>query len=194
MKNLEVKQLKKQISRYLPYNDQEKADRERILEALETDMLQELFSRKNAFAHMTASAWVVNQNRTKVLMVYHNIYQSWSWLGGHADGEFNLLNVALREVKEESGLTQVKPVSDQIYSLEVLTVDGHKKNGIYVSSHLHLNLTYLLEADEGEELHGREEENSGAAWFGFREAVEASAEPWFQERIYSKLNKKLSQY
>lgn len=187
----EIKQLNEQICLYVPYNDQERADKERIQKALNTDRLMELFSRKNPFAHMTASAWVVSQNREKALMVYHRLYDSWSWLGGHADGEFNLLNVALREVKEESGLTRVKPVSDRIYSLEVLPVNGHEKNGVYVSSHLHLNLTYLLEADESEELCIKKEENSGAAWFGLWEAADASSEPWLKKRIYPKLIEKL---
>lgn len=53
---------------------------------------------------MTASAWVVNKDRSKVLMIYHNIYNSWSWLGGHADGETDLLAVAIREVREEAGI------------------------------------------------------------------------------------------
>ena len=64
---------------------------------------------------MTASAWVVNRERTKVLMVYHNIYNSWSWLGGHADGETDLLSVAVREVKEEAGISNVRPVSEEIF-------------------------------------------------------------------------------
>ena len=142
-------------------------------------------------AHFTASAWVVNQTRTRVLMAYHNIYHSWSWLGGHADGEEDLLQVAVREVQEESGLKQVRPVSGEIYSMEVLTVDGHVKKGTYVSSHLHLNLTYLLEADEADVLRIKEDENSGVAWFVPEEAVTASSEPWMRERIYRKLNEKM---
>lgn len=142
--------------------------------------------------HMTASAWVVNEARTKVLMVYHNIYHSWSWMGGHADGEEDLLAVALREVQEESGIRSVHPVTEKIYSLEVLTVDGHVKRGKYVSSHLHLNVTYLLEASEADSLHMKPDENSGVAWFGLKEAVEASSEPWFKERIYPKLNARLN--
>ena len=80
-------------------------------------------------------------------MAYHRLYDSWAWLGGHADGDRDLLAVALREVREESGLAEVHPVSEDLYSLEILTVDGHEKHGRYVSSHLHLNVTYLLEAD-----------------------------------------------
>ena len=156
--------------------------------------VEDVYSRENLTAHMTASAWVVNENRDKVLMAYHNIYHSWSWLGGHADGERDLLAVALREVGEESGVIHVRPLSEEIFSLEILTVDGHEKRGKYVPSHLHLNLTYLLEAREGDALSMKADENSGVAWFGLEEAVKASTEPWFKERVYGKLNEKLRRW
>ena len=140
---------------------------------------------------MTASAWVVNPQRSKVLMVYHRLYDSWSWAGGHADGEEDLLAVALREVREETGVQRLRPVTEEIYSLEVLTVDGHEKHGRYVPSHLHLNVTYLLEAEEDQPLRVCEAENSGVAWFSLADALSASTEPWFVERIYKKLNEKL---
>ena len=165
-----------QIEQYQPANEQEKQDKTFILHCLKYQ--ENIFSRDNPLVHMTASAWVVNEARTKVLMVYHNIYNSWSWMGGHADGEEDLLAVALREVREESGICQVHSVTEDIYSLEVLTVDGHVKHGKYVSSHLHLNVTYLLEASEEESLHIKPDENSGVAWFDLKEAVQASSEPW----------------
>ena len=179
----------RQIEQYQPGNEQEEQDKKLMLYCLKHQ--ENIFSRENALVHMTASAWVVNKARTKVLMVYHNIYDSWSWMGGHADGEEDLLSVALREVQEESGIRQVHPVTEDIYSLEVLTVDGHVKHGAYASSHLHLNVTYLLEASEEESLHMKPDENSGVAWFGLEEAVKASSEPWFRERIYPKLNERL---
>lgn len=182
--------LKEQIRAYRPVNEQEERDKELILRCLETE--KDIFIRENHLAHMTASAWIVNEQRTKVLMVYHNIYHSWSWLGGHADGETDLLKVALKEAREESGILHVKPVSEELYSLEVLTVDGHVKKGAYVSSHLHLNVTYLLQAEETDALHIKEDENSNVAWFPLEEAVAASTEPWFQEHIYCKLNEKLN--
>lgn len=178
-----------QIEQYRPGNAQEEADKRLILKCLKQE--KDIFSRSNPLVHMTASAWVVNEIRTKALMVYHNIYNSWSWMGGHADGEEDLLAVALREVREESGIHQVRPVTEDIYSLEVLTVDGHVKRGKYISSHLHLNLTYLLEASETDGLHMKPDENSGVAWFELDEAVKASSEPWFRERIYPKLNERL---
>lgn len=177
-----------QIQNYTPWNEQEQKDKEEIVSQLKKE---NIFSRENKAAHMTASAWVLNKERTRVLMVYHNIYDSWSWLGGHADGERDLLSVAVREVKEESGIQNVRPLSEDIFSLEILTVDGHEKNGSYVSSHLHLNVTYLLEADEGENVAVKPDENSGVGWFTKNGAIEASTEPWFQQRIYKKLNEKL---
>ncbi|MBO5556095.1 MAG: NUDIX hydrolase [Oscillospiraceae bacterium] len=181
-----------EIRRYVPVNEQEQRDRELILAFL--DRYPDAFCRSNPLAHMTASAWVVNARRDKVLMVYHRLYDSWSWTGGHADGEEDLLAVALREVKEETGVEHVRPVSPEIYSLEVLTVDGHEKNGAYVSSHLHLNVTYLLEAEETDSLQVCQAENSGVAWFSLEEALAASTEPWFVRRIYRKLNAGLTRF
>ena len=112
-------------------------------------------------------------------------------MGGHADGETDLLSVAIREVKEEAGISNVRPVSEEIFSLESLTVDGHVKKGNYVSSHLHLNITYLLEADSEEQVSVKADENSGVMWFSLEDALEISTEPWFVEHIYSKLIKKM---
>ena len=178
-----------QLNAYTPFNEQEARDRELILALLNTSPTA--FCRENRLAHMTASAWVTNAARDRVLMAYHNIYKSWSWLGGHADGETDLLAVALREVREESGVRAVRPLLGTPFSLESLTVDGHIKHGQYVSSHLHLNVTYLLEADDHEGTASKPDENSAVAWFPLDEAVSASCEPWFRERIYSKLNAKL---
>ena len=178
-----------QIKKYAPCCEQEARDKKVILDYLANN--PGAFFRSDLIAHMTASSWIVNAERTKVVMVYHRIYDSWSWTGGHADGEEDLLAVALRECREETGLQNVRAVDEDIFSLEVLTVDGHEKRGEYVPSHLHLNVTYLLEADEREKLCVCEEENSGVRWFTLDEALAASTEPWFVERIYKKLNDKL---
>lgn len=182
-------ELIKEIEKYRPFNEQEEKDKTLILNWIRNN--DNAFLRENTVAHVTASAWVVNKDRTKVLMVYHNIYNSWSWLGGHADGETDLLSVAIREVKEEAGISEVYPVSEEIFSMESLTVDGHVKRGEYVSSHLHLNITYLLEADPEEAVSIKEDENSAVAWFSPEEALKKSTEPWFVERVYGKLIEKM---
>lgn len=180
------------LREYVPWNQQERQDQTEMLRRLENG--EPLLGRENRSAHLTASAWVVSPARDQVLMAYHNLYDSWAWLGGHADGEEDLLSVAIREVQEESGLSDVRPVSEDIFSLEILAVSGHEKRGKYIPSHLHLNVTYLLEADPKAPVRCKADENKGVAWFGLDEAVAASREPWFQERVYQKLNAKLVEF
>lgn len=177
-----------QLEAYTPWNPQETQDRLELLRRLRSG--EDLYTRENASAHLTASAWVVSPDRTRVLMAYHNLYNSWAWLGGHADGDRDLLRVALREVKEESGIS-AHAVMEDIYSVEILSVAGHEKQGIYVPSHLHLNITYLMEADPNLPVRCKPDENSQVAWFSLADAVTASQEPWLRERVYQKLNAKL---
>lgn len=185
-------ELLQELAVYRPWNQQEERDLAELLRRLNRG--EELFGRENPAAHLTASAWIVSPDRAQVLMAYHKLYDSWAWLGGHADGERDLLSVALREAREESGLTDIRPVSKQIYSLEILSVDGHEKRGQYISSHLHLNVTYLLEADPAASIRPKPDENSQVDWFPLADAVAASNEPWFRERIYKKLNEKLAHF
>lgn len=187
----EKERLIHQLENYVPFNEQEEKDRREMLRRMK---MEELFLRDNNSAHFSASAWVISPDFSQVLLCFHRIYQSWSWLGGHCDGDRNPLRVAVREVKEESGLQVVTPVSEQIFSLEILTVNGHEKKGEYVSSHLHLNLTYLLKADPSAPLHHCDEENTAVRWFSAKEAADASSEPWMRERIYQKLNEKMKRF
>lgn len=179
----------REIEQYRPYNQQEEADRKIILYFLKN--YEDIFLRKNLIAHMTASSWVVDKTHQKVLMAYHNLYDSWAWLGGHADGETDLRKVAHREIVEESSIREVSLLSDNIFSLESLSVDGHFKRGEYVPTHLHLNVTFLFEADEEQTIHYKADENSAVGWFEKNEMLKKVSEPWFRDNIYSKLNRKV---
>lgn len=181
-------ELLQEIEAYEPFNEQERRDKEQILSLLRRE--QDIFFRTNLTAHITVSVWVINPSHTKTLMVYHNLYDSWSWIGGHADGEKELKKVALKELKEETGVQKVKFITEEIFSLEILTVAGHEKKGQYVPSHLHLNITYLAEAAEEEELKVCKEENKEVKWWPLKEALGASTEPWMVQRIYKKLIEK----
>ena len=180
--------LKERIENYLPYNIEEQKDKELILKYM--DIFDDVLTRKNEIGHFTSSCWIVNKEKTKVLMVYHNIYDSWWWVGGHADGDDDLLHVSLKEASEETGLKNVIPLSKDIFSLEVLGVDGHMKKEGYISTHIHLNITYLLCANENDITHIKEDENSDVKWFELEEAIKASSEP-HMKKIYNKLNNKL---
>ena len=120
-------------------------------------------------------------------MVYHNLYDSWSWIGGHADGMENLCEVALKELREETGVESATLISEDVFSLETLAVNGNMRKGIWIPSHLHFNLTFLAEAEETEELTVQEEENSAVHWWNFEETLKVSTEQWMIENIYKKL-------
>ncbi len=180
--------LYRQIFDYLPANEQEETDRKTLLAFLKSG--SDISTRENLVAHLTASAWVVSPDRKNVLMAYHKLYHSWAWLGGHADGNWDLSAVAEKEAKEESGIEKLRPVSENPISLEILTVNGHEKRGAYVPCHLHLNLTYLFEAEQNQCLRIKADENSGVDWIDMDSLAAKCSEPWFVERIYSKLVKK----
>ena len=178
--------LLEQLERYEPYNEQEARDRALLLRALREEA--DVFTRENDRMHMTASAWVTNEAHDGVLMAYHNIYDSWAWLGGHADGEEDLLAVALREASEESGI-RAEPVSRDIFSLEILHVAPHMKRGKFVCAHLHLNATYLLEADDQAPIRCKPDENSAVRWLDTAEVLAAVSEPAMLP-VYRKLMEK----
>lgn len=179
--------LAEDVMAYQPVNEQEHVDRELILGRLAHDPH---VADRSSLAHLTTSAWTVDAAGERVLLCYHNIYDSWSWVGGHADGELDLAAVAARELAEETGVTRARLVdagAGGIASLEVLTVDGHVKRGHYVGSHLHLNVTYLFVADSSLALRKKPDENSGVRWVALDEVLALSSEPWMCERVYEKL-------
>lgn len=178
----------KAIEIYTAYNEQERKEKEIILKCIKK--YDDLLTRNNEIIHITGSSFVINHNKDKLLMVYHKIYDSWSWTGGHADGEEDILSVAMRETWEETGVKNIRPISKNIFSLDIITVAGHIRRGEYVSPHLHISLTYLIEADENEPLVINPMENKGVQWIPFQEINIYSNEP-HMKKIYSKILAKI---
>ena len=180
--------LKEQIENYNPYDEQEERDKEQMLKFINS--FDDVLTRNNLLGHFSSSAFVVNSDRTKMVVVYHNIYDGWIYPGGHADGEEDLLSVAIREVEEETGL-QVKVLDENFYGIESLPVKGHIKRGKYVSAHTHFDVVYLLEADDTLPLVFREDESKGAKWIPFFEADDETMCDFIRP-IHKRLVKKLT--
>ncbi len=151
------------LKSYKAYNEEEEAERLAFVQFLEA-FGDKAYERDNLVGHFSSSAWIVNKDRSKVLMIFHNMYKTWAWVGGHADGEKDLLAVALKETGEETGLEKVQPVLACPIDLNMMVVHNHYKRGKFVPRHLHPNVVYLMEADENEPIRIKEDENSGVAW------------------------------
>ena len=178
------------LKNYVPYNEQEKEDIALIIKAEE--IFGDILTRDNLFCHLTSSAFIINKEHTKVLCIYHNIYNSWSWVGGHADGDDDMLYVAQKETKEETSLIRFNTVSELPISVEILPVKNHIRKGKYVPAHQHYNITYLIEADENDAIHILEDENSNIDWLTFDELIAKSDEPYMIP-VYKKIIEKIKQ-
>lgn len=166
---------KRTIANYRPQDAREEAEQREMLDLIAREG-DRLLSRECAYAHMTASSIIVNHDRSKTLLAFHKIYNSWAWTGGHADGDGDFEAVARREAQEETGIGGLRLLGGGAASLEVLPVWAHVRRGQTVGSHLHLNVSYLFEADEGEPLRVAEAENSAVGWIPVARLEEAVTE------------------
>ncbi len=176
----------RQIEAFVPQCEQEAADQRTILQYIRR-FPENILTRENVFAHITSSSLILNGSRTRILMIYHNIYRTWAWTGGHADGENDLLGVAMREACEETGLTEVRPLCRELLTLDVLPVFGHFKRGVFVSGHQHLNVSYALIADETAPLHMKPDENSGVRWFDIEDIPRLTQSEPYMTGVYRRL-------
>ncbi len=158
-----ITQLKEFLILYKAFDDVEEAERKTLLQFL--DAFGEFaYDRANLVGHLSVSAWIVNKERNKVLMIYHNIFKTWTWVGGHTDKDTNLLNVAIKEIQEETSVTKLRPLSPYPIDINMMVVHNHYKNDTFVPRHLHPNVVYAFEADENEKLKIKPDENSGVMW------------------------------
>jgi 8-oxo-dGTP pyrophosphatase MutT (NUDIX family) len=125
----------------------------RPADARETAMVGELaafvrahpdcFERSLSIGHVTASAWVVDESRTHALLTHHRKLGKWLQLGGHADGDDDVRRVALREAREESGLTAIRFADGKIYDVDVHDVPARGSE----PAHKHYDVRFAFIAD-----------------------------------------------
>ena len=170
-------EIKKLIENYVPYNEQEESDKAQMIKFIDSN--EDILTRDNIFGHLTASAYVVNEDFDKTLLVKHNILGGYIFPGGHADGESDFLSVAIREVQEETGL-DVKEYSKEIFSICSAPVKGHVKRGKYVSAHNHYDFLYLVIAKNSdmENIRILEDENSDIKWVNLDDSYNEEVVDW----------------
>ncbi len=165
------------VKAFVPSNERQQIEKQTVLKWIAT-FPDNILTRDNAFAHMTASAMIFDQSRRNLLMVYHKIFDSWAWCGGHADGEQDLIATAMREAEEETGITGLMPLCGIPTGLDILPVKGHTKRGQWVAPHLHLSLCYSFIGDMSAPLRIKEDENTGVRWIPIDRLEQYVTEPY----------------
>ena len=178
------------VEGYQLNNIQEKDKLNNVLVQLNEKDDQEMINRKNFIGHFTASAFVISKDNRRLLMVHHNIYNTWSWTGGHADGEADLLKVAIKEAKEETSVENIGVLDENIIAIDILPVVPHVKRGKFISGHLHFCISYALIADENSHIEAKLDENSGVKWIKIDELEKYSDEPYLIG-VYRKIHKRV---
>jgi 8-oxo-dGTP pyrophosphatase MutT (NUDIX family) len=106
------------------------------------------FERHLEIGHITGSAWLINKAGDKALLMHHTKLDMWLQLGGHCDGDYDVLSVALKEAREESGIMDIKPVSDKIFDIDVHLIPDNPKE----KAHYHYDIRFLLQVQSDEEV------------------------------------------
>lgn len=149
------------LEAYQPENESEKGFKIKMKELLK---LQNCFERSLLHAHFTGSAWVIDRQKQKVLLTHHAKLNRWLQLGGHADGDSNMARVAQKELSEESGRTDFKMLSLQIFDIDIHTIPGKKD----VPEHEHFDVRYLFYGNSELPLEKNHESNA-LAWVSYEE-------------------------
>lgn len=134
------------LEKHQAFDENEKEMTQRMIEFVKKN--EDCFKRELLEGHITGSSWIIDIRNGKTLLTHHNKLNKWLQLGGHADGDCDILEVALKEAKEESGLIEVKPIAGRIFDIDIHTIPEH--NG--VPEHFHYDVRFLFEADSEAEL------------------------------------------
>ncbi len=163
------KDLIEKITNYSPEFEEEVKFRASFLSFIQQH--PNCFERSLEIGHITGSSWIVNHTRTKALLTHHRKLNRWLQLGGHADGDPDIIRVSSKEAQEESGLKSLKLVNNYIFDIDIHTIPARKSE----PEHLHYDVRFLFEADENEAL-VISEESKELQWVPFNELKKVTDE------------------
>lgn len=157
------------LKKYIPFDSHEKEMVEKVISLIEST--PDCFHNNSFPAHMTASAWIIDNGLTHLLFTHHRKLNKWLQLGGHADGEENLVNAATREAMEESGLKSVRPAAPGIFDVDIHEIPARKD----IPAHYHYDVRYLFKADKDEPLIVSDESHD-LKWLDIKEVAQYNSE------------------
>ena len=162
--------LVKSIRRYRDRYPAESEVAERFIEFITN--YRECAERSHLSRHLTGAAWLVNRAHSHVLLTHHRKLNLWLQLGGHADGDIDMIRVATREAYEESGLKEIRLISDDVFDLDIHTIPANKS----VPEHEHYDIRYTFEAI-GDESYKVSDESHDLRWVEISDIRRYTNEP-----------------
>lgn len=146
----------RKLARYRPIDEADFATAQRVIDFVSEH--PNCFQRSLSDGHVTGSAWVVDESGRRVLLTHHRKLNLWLQLGGHADGDADPLQVALREAREESGISGISPASEKIFDLDIHPIAAHGAD----PAHVHYDIRFAFRAHDDRFTVG--EESYDLAW------------------------------
>jgi len=147
------------LEAYKPTDEQEIVYKQQIIEFVNTHT--DCFERTLTVGHVTASAWILNSDGSRALLMHHAKLDKWFQLGGHCDGDPDTLAVALKEAHEESGLARIVPVSNRIFDIDIHLIPANSRE----AEHYHFDVRYLLQV-QGSDTLVQNTESKELRWIG----------------------------
>ena len=160
----------KALQKYAESHQEQKITADRMLDFVRST--PHCFERSHAAGHMTGSAWLLNPAGDKALLTLHHNLQRWMQTGGHADGDPDILRVALKEAEEESGITGIVPISGEIFDVDIHLIPARPAKG--EPAHFHYDVRYLLRAPH--EQYAISQESDDLAWWSAEDFATRAAE------------------
>jgi 8-oxo-dGTP pyrophosphatase MutT (NUDIX family) len=154
---------------YQPYDQHERDMYETLVRFVETE--SECFHRSLPTGHVTGSAWIIDRSHRRALLTHHLKLDRWLQLGGHADGDADILRVALREAREESGIENIRPLAEGIFDVDIHPIPPRDME----PRHLHYDVRFLLGADANAPL-VISSESKDLAWVSLADIAKITAE------------------
>lgn len=131
-------QIIQKLQEYTPSNEHEKQCKKHMLTFITEH--DNCFERSLQKGHITASVWLVNHDATRALLMHHTKLGRWLQLGGHCDGETDVMAVALKEAQQESGISSIAPVSNVIFDIDIHRIPACKRE----PEHYHYDIRFLM--------------------------------------------------
>lgn len=111
------------------------------------------FDRELEIGHITGSAWLINKTGDKALLLHHRKLDKWFQLGGHADGDSDILSVAIKEAQEESGIQDIELVMNEIFDIDIHKIPANSKE----KEHFHYDVRFILQVKSDEDFVSNQE-------------------------------------